>query len=66
MSASAPKVTFLSKVAPKRKGIGKDDRPANMVMSQSTRVNQEDQLQKSPSPPCHDAGKGLMSTHGPV
>ena len=40
-STSAPKVTFLSKVAHKRKGVGKDDHPAKMVMSTSTRVNQE-------------------------
>ena len=41
-SASPSKVKPPPKIAPKRKGAGKDDRPAKMVMSQFVATNQVD------------------------
>lgn len=60
-SSSAPKV--VGKRAPKRKADGKDDRPPKKVS-----VTPKDKLPKKPSPPklSHGAGKGLMTTSGPI
>ena len=55
-----------SKAAPKRKGIDKDDHPTKNMTGQSVGANRGDQPQKSPPPPHHGVGKGLMSTHGPI
>ncbi|XP_030968993.1 uncharacterized protein LOC115989449 [Quercus lobata] len=57
--SSAPKV--VSKGTTKRKGDGKDDRP-----SKKASVTPREKLPKKPSPPKHGAGKGLMTTPGPV
>nr|POE53886.1 hypothetical protein CFP56_27572 [Quercus suber] len=64
--ALTTKVTLPSNVAPKRRGVDKDDRLTMKATGQSVRTNREDQPQKSPSPPCHGTDKGLMSAHGLV
>ena len=57
-SSSAPKA--IDKGVPKRKADG-DDRPFKKVSS-----TPEEELPKKPSLPKHRAGKGLMTTSGPV
>ena len=61
VSSSAHKV--IGKEAPKRKADGKDDYPSKKVF-----VTHGDKLPKMPLPskPSHLAGKGLMTTSGPV
>ena len=56
---SAPNV--VSKGATKRNGDKKDDRP-----SKKASVTPGEKLPKKPSPPKYGAGKGLMTTPGPV
>ena len=60
-SLSAPKAT--RKGAPKRKADRKDDHPPKKAS-----ITPGDKLPKNPSPPkpSHGAGKGLMTTSGPV
>lgn len=49
--AFAPKVTLPSKETPKRKGVGKYDRPTKKATSQFAKANQEDQQQNLPRLP---------------
>ena len=65
MSASTPKAV-PSKAAPKRKINAKDERPAKKVTGPSIGADRRDQQQKSPPPPRHGVGKGLMTAYGPV
>ena len=58
-SLSAPKV--VGKGATKRKNDGKDVGPSKKVS-----VTPAEKISKKPSPPKHGAGKGLMTTPGPV
>ena len=58
-SSSPPKA--IGKGAAKRKADGKDERP-----SKKASVTPGEKLPKKPSPPKHGAGKGLMTTLGPV
>ena len=58
-SSSAPKA--VGKRASKRKADGKDNRPSKKVSS-----TPREELPKKPLPPKHGAGKGLMTTSGPV
>ena len=60
MSASTPKVVL--KASNKRKNESKDDRPPKKGTSPSIGVQQR----KSPSPSRHGAGKGLMTSKGPI
>lgn len=64
MSASPFKVMPLPKVAPQRKGTGKDERLTKKVMGQFATTNQVDSSQKAPLPLRHGAGKGLMTAQG--
>lgn len=60
-SLLAPKAA--GKRASKRKANGKDDRPPKKPS-----ITPRDKLPKKPSPhkPSHGAGKGLMTTLGPI
>ena len=60
-SSSAPKT--IGKGVPKRKADGKDDHPSKKVL-----VTPGEKLPKKLSPPKlgHGAGKGLMTTAGPI
>ena len=51
----------VGKGVPKRKANEKDDRPSKKVS-----LTPGEELLKKPSPPKHGAGKGLMTTSGPV
>ena len=61
--ASSSALKAVSKGATRRKDDGKDDR-----MSKNAPVTLGEKLPKKPSPPKpkHGAGKGLMTTSGPV
>ena len=61
VSSSAPKA--VGNGAPKRKAIGKDNRP-----SKKPSVTPGEKQPKKPSPPkpSHETGKGLMTSMGPV
>ena len=58
-SSSAPRA--IGKGVTKRKGDGKDDRS-----SKKASITPGKKLPKKPSPPKHEAGKGLMTTPGSI
>ena len=64
--ASPSKAMLPPKIAPKRKGTGKDRRPTKKGTGQPYASNSLDTSQKVPTPPRHGAGKGLMIAQGPI
>ena len=61
-SRSAPNVGH--KAIHKRKPNTKDDRPSKK--GTGPLIEEQQQKALSPIPPCHEAGKGLMTRKGPV